>query len=281
MKRSHRLVDLTYYLLQNPQKLIPLTYFAEKYDSAKSSISEDLSIVKTTLEEKRYGTLVTVAGASGGVKYIPIANIDESKEMLNEMKQLLENSERLLPGGYLYISDLLGDPRYVNSIGRIMSSAFIGREIDCVMTVATKGIPIAYAVASNLNKPVIIVKRDSELTEGSTVNVNYISGSTKRIQTMVLSKRALAPGTRVLIIDDFMKAGGTINGMITLLEEFGATVAGIGVFIESEEKEDTLINEYISLLKLKNVDIKQKSISIDSGNYILALDNTSENLVEG
>jgi purine operon repressor len=279
MKRSHRLVDLTYYLLQNPQKLIPLTYFAEKYDSAKSSISEDLTIVKTTLEEKSYGTLVTVAGASGGVKYIPIANINESKELLNEMKQLLENSERLLPGGYLYISDLLGDPRYVNSIGRIMSSAFIGKEIDCVMTVATKGIPIAYAVASNLNKPVIIVKRDSELTEGSTVNVNYISGSTKRIQTMVLSKRALAPKTRVLIIDDFMKAGGTINGMITLLEEFGATVAGIGVFIESEEKEDTLINEYISLLKLKNVDIKHKCISIDSGNYINAFDK-SEDLVK-
>ena len=69
-----------------------------------------------------------------------------------------------------------------------------------------------------------------------------------------------------------MKAGGTINGMITLLEEFGATVAGIGVFIESEEKEDTLINEYVSLLKLKNVDVKQKNISIESGNFLNSLE---------
>jgi purine operon repressor len=274
MKRSHRLIDLTYYLLHNPQKLIPLTYFSDRYDSAKSSISEDLTIIKNTLEDQGYGTLITVAGAAGGVKYIPIANLNESCEILSEMKGLLENSERLLPGGYLYISDLLGDPKYVDTIGKIISSAFVGLKIDCVMTIATKGIPIAYAVASYLNKPVITVKRDSELTEGSTVTVNYISGSTKRIQTMVLSKRALSPNSNVLIIDDFMKAGGTINGMITLLEEFGATVAGIGVFIESEEKEDTLINEYVSLLKLKTVDIKQKYISIEPGNYVEMLSST-------
>ena len=56
------------------------------------------------------------------------------------------------------------------------------------MTVATKGIPIAYAVASHLNVPVVIVRRDNKVTEGSTVSINYVSGSSKRIQTMVLIK---------------------------------------------------------------------------------------------
>ena len=62
------------------------------------------------------------------------------------------------------------------------------------MTVATKGIPLAYAVANYLNVPVVIVRRDSKVTEGSTVSINYVSGSSKRIQTMVFSKRSLAEG---------------------------------------------------------------------------------------
>ena len=90
------------------------------------------------------------------------------------------------------------------------------------MTVATKGIPLAYAVASQLNVPVVIVRRDNKVTEGPTVSINYVSGSAKRIQTMVLSKRSMQKDSSVLIVDDFMKAGGTVMGMISLLEEFNA-----------------------------------------------------------
>lgn len=46
-------------------------FFAERYDVAKSSISEDLAIVKHTLAKHKNGILETVAGASGGVRYIP------------------------------------------------------------------------------------------------------------------------------------------------------------------------------------------------------------------
>lgn len=50
IKRSERLIDITRYMLERPHTLVPLTYFANRYDSAKSSISEDLSIVKKRLE---------------------------------------------------------------------------------------------------------------------------------------------------------------------------------------------------------------------------------------
>ena len=100
--------------------------------------------------------------------------------------------------------------------------------------IGSKGIPLAYAVANYLNVPVVIVRRDSKVTEGSTVSINYVSGSAKRIQTMLLSKRSLEEGSRVLIVDDFMKAGGTVNGMVSMLEEFKAYVAGIAVLVEAE-----------------------------------------------
>jgi purine operon repressor len=143
----------------------------------------------------------------------------------------------------------------------------VNTKIDVVMTVATKGIPLAYAVASQLNTPVVIVRRDSKVTEGPTVSINYVSGSAKRIQTMVLSKRSLAQGSKVLVVDDFMKAGGTVMGMISLLEEFNAQVAGIAVLVEAEKIEERLVDEYKSLVKLTDVDVKEKRIQVTEGNY--------------
>jgi purine operon repressor len=267
MRRSARLVDMTQHLLSYPHKLIPLTFFSEAYGSAKSSISEDLAIIKEAFESEGVGVLKTVAGAAGGVKYIPKTRDDHAISFMNELKKQLEKPERLLPGGYLYMSDLLGDPITLNKIGKLFASAYAEKEVDVVMTVETKGIPIAYATASYLNVPVVIVRRDNKVTEGSVVSINYVSGSSKRIQTMSLARRALAEKSRVLIVDDFMKAGGTIRGMIDLLQEFQATVVGCGVLVEAEEVTERLVDDYISLARLAEVDVREKQIHISLGSY--------------
>ncbi len=268
VKRSARLVEMTQYLLQRPHVLIPLTTFAERYNSAKSSISEDLTIIKEVFNDEGLGELQTLAGAAGGVKYIPKSPKSASLALMGGICAELQEPERILPGGYLYMSDLLGQPSIVDEIGKMFASAFSGIELDCVMTVETKGIPIAYATAGYLNLPVVIVRRDNKVTEGSAVSINYVSGSTKRIQTMSLARRALKEESNVLIIDDFMKAGGTIAGMVDLLREFKATVKGVGVFVESDEDvTDHLVEEYISLAVLTGVDTRNRHIIVKPGNY--------------
>lgn len=266
-RRSERLIDMTNYLLEHPRQLVSLTFFSERYGSAKSSISEDLAIIKETFEQRNIGTLQTVAGAAGGVKFhVKVADV-EAKPVITKLCNLIANPDRLLPGGYLYMTDILGDPSIVKQVGRLFASAYVDTDIDVVMTVETKGISIAYAVASYLNVPVVIVRKDSKVTEGSTVSINYVSGSTKRIQTMLLSKRSLAEGSKVLIVDDFMKAGGTINGMVSMLEEFKAHVAGIAVLVEAEKADERLVDEYLSLVRLSDVDVKTKQINVSEGNY--------------
>lgn len=267
LKRSARLVEMTQYLLVRPHSLIPLTTFAERYGSAKSSISEDLAIIKEVFEEEGLGELHTLAGAAGGVKFTPKVPKAASMHILEEIRQVLEQPDRLLPGGYLYMSDILGQPNLINEVGKLFATAFADRELDVVMTVETKGIPLAYATASFLNLPVVIVRRDNRVTEGSAVSINYVSGSTKRIQTMTLGRRALKEQSKVLIIDDFMRAGGTIQGMIDLLREFKASVEGVGVLIESAEVDEHLIEDYISVAKLTAADPKTKQISVVPGNY--------------
>lgn len=267
LKRSARLVEMTQYLLFRPHTLIPLTTFAIRYSSAKSSISEDLAIIKEVFELEGLGELVTMAGAAGGVKFIPKVPKDMSLQFIRNLCKQLGQPERILPGEYMYMSDILGQPAVMHEIGHIFATAFAGRDIDVVMTVETKGIPLAYATASFLNLPVVIVRRDNRVTEGSAVSINYVSGSNKRIQTMSLARRALKEESRVLIIDDFMRAGGTIHGMMDLLQEFRATVKGVGVFVESDGVVEHMIDDYVSLAKLSVIDAKNKQVSVVPGNY--------------
>src|SRR5690625_1772679 len=213
MKRSERLVGLVNFLLKNPKKQVQLSYFTEKYNSSKSSISEDLNIINDMFHYEGIGYIDTYTGVSGGISYIPKFNKDSYISFVDHLCETLKDPERILPGGYLYMSDLLGNPHIVNKVGQIFATSFINREVEAVITVETKGISLAYAVANYLNVPVIIARRNPKVTEGSSVSINYVSGSSEKIETMVLPRRNLRTGLNVCIIDDFMKAGGTINGI--------------------------------------------------------------------
>lgn len=267
IRRSERLIDMTQYLLDHPHELISLTFFAKRYDSAKSSISEDIAIIKKTFKERGTGHIETIPGAAGGVRFTPEIPYEEAKNYVSKLAQRLSEQDRLLPGGYVYLSDLLGEPKLLRQIGRIIASKYLGQQIDAVMTVATKGVPIAQAVSYYLNAPFVIVRRDSKITEGSTVSVNYVSGSSERIEKMELSKRSLRRGSRVLVVDDFMKGGGTVNGMKSLIEEFEAELVGITVFAESKFNGVRAVDDYTSLLYVEDVDTQTKTISVVPGNY--------------
>ncbi|SKA05856.1 purine operon repressor, PurR [Pilibacter termitis] len=265
-RRSERLIDMTQFLMNQPHELVSLTYFAEKYSSAKSSISEDLTIIKRTFKSRGFGELKTIPGATGGVKFIPKIPEELAREMIDELCEKLSDEDRLLPGGYVYLSDLLGQPNLLRKVGQIIASKYCDKEVDAVMTVATKGVPIAQAVSNFLNVPFVIVRRDSKITEGATVSVNYASGSSHRIEKMELSKRSLKSGSRVLVVDDFMKGGGTAHGMESLIEEFDCELAGICVFAESRFNGERSVSDYDSLLFVQDVDTKTKSITVVPGN---------------
>ncbi|AVP35838.1 pur operon repressor [Staphylococcus felis] len=267
-KRSERIVFMTQYLISNPNKLVPLTYFVDKFKQAKSSISEDVQIIKETFLKEQLGTIETVAGASGGVKYRPQMQKEEAVAVVNEVISLLQEKERLLPGGYLFLSDLVGNPRLLNKVGRLIATIYMKEELDAIVTIATKGISLANAVASVLNLPVVVIRKDNKVTEGSTVSINYVSGSTRKIETMVLSKRTLKEHSNVLIVDDFMRAGGSINGVMNLMNEFKAHVKGVSVLVESKEVKQRLIEDYTSLVRLSDVDEYNQEFKVEEGNSL-------------
>lgn len=268
IKRSERLVDLTYYLLDHPYELVSLTYFAERFNSAKSSVSEDLAIIKERFESQGIGVLETVAGAAGGARFIPKISRQTQEELIQDLIHEINHSERLLPGGFIYLSDILGDPKWLKVIGKVIANQFLDKEIDTVMTVATSGIAVAQSVATYLNVPFKIVTRDPKVTEGSTVSVNYVSGAdNQRVEKMELSRRSLAPNSNVLVVDDFIRSGGTIEGMESLLNEFDANLVGAAVVVENLKDRQAVDKHYQTLISVTDIDEPTKTIDFTLGSF--------------
>lgn len=267
-KRSERLVFMTQHLTTHPNQLIPLTYFVDKFTQAKSSISEDIRILKDVFENEGIGTVQTTAGAGGGVTFQPRISDDRAREVVSGFMEVLKMKDRLLPGGYLYMSDIMGNPHMMSDIGELIATMYGDEAIDAVVTVATKGISLANAVARKLNVPVAVIRKDNKVTEGSTVSVNYVSGSTRKIETMVLSKRTLKEGSKVLVVDDFLRAGGSITGVINLMEEFSAEVVGVSVLVEAKQVENRRFTDYTSLLKVSEIDEFNQSFLVEEGNCL-------------
>ncbi|MGZ4106835.1 MAG: pur operon repressor [Tumebacillaceae bacterium] len=266
MRRSERIVRLTQILLEQPHRVLSLTEMADKLDSAKSSLSEDLAIIREVMEAEGLGTLETQAGAAGGVRYVPGYHEDLSAQFIAKVSEILATGDRILPGGFLYMSDVLGQPEWLDTAGKMFAHKFKNAGAEYVVTVETKGIPLAVATARFLNVPMVVVRRDHKVTEGSAVSINYVSGS-RRIQTMSLSRRSIPERSKVLIIDDFMKAGGTAKALIDLLHEFSVDVVGIGIFMSTSEPADKVIDEYVSLATLREVNEQSRQVEIVPGTY--------------
>ena len=75
---------------------------------------------------------------------------------------------------------------------------------------------------------------------------------------MSLPRRNIKEGSRVILIDDFMRGGGTLKGMHDLMKEFKVEVAATGVLISTTKPEEEMIDNYFSLLELDEQSVKNK-----------------------
>lgn len=229
-------------LTASPNKIYTLSHFCEQFGSAKSSLSEDIDILRTIFSNFDLGEVSTVAGAAGGVRFRPRMSHAAALEFLQNLCDSLKDEKRLLPGGFLYVSDILSMPEIVRKMGIIIAGEFYASEPDFVLTMETKGIPVALMTAQSLGVPLVIARHSSKVYEGPAVNINYVSGSSNHIETMSLSRRAVKEGQKALIVDDFLKAGGTAKGMMDLMAEFNVEVVGSAFVMEKAGSGKKLIN---------------------------------------
>ncbi|NLL31165.1 MAG: pur operon repressor [Clostridiales bacterium] len=254
LTRNNRVVAITKLLTENPNKIIGLNKFSGLLNAAKSTISEDIVIVREVFTKLNMGKIETIAGAAGGIRYVPGINKEEAREFAESLCEILKDESRIIPGNFIYVTDLMYDPTIVSKAGLILSSLFNDKEIDSVVTVETKGIPLAYEVAKNLGIPLVIIRKEGKVTEGSTISINYVSGTSGRIQQMSLSKKLMKPNSKCIFIDDFLRGGGTAKGIVDLLNEFDSELVGMGVLVDNVGVKNKSISDYISLINLNNLE---------------------------
>ena len=119
-------------------------------------------------------------------------------------------------------------------------------------------------VAKLFDRPLVVVRKESKMTEGSVVTINYISGSSKRIQTMSLAKRAVSEGQKTIIIDDFIAGGGSVRAIFEMMKEFSITVLGCGAAISTRQPERKRIENYKSLMTLEEVNEEAQKLVFTS-----------------
>lgn len=247
--RHRRLVLLSQYLVAHPLIQSSLTELSHRFRVAKSTLSEDLMFVKEVMEQEGLGQIESQVGVQGGIRFVPAIEREALATSLNQWCQKLSEPDRMMSDGFLYMTDLLFNPRWIDSMGRLLAARFSALGIEFVATVETKGIPLALACAGALGCEVVLLRRDNRLSEGSSLSINYLSGSSHRIQSMSLSRRTAVRGGRVLFVDDFMKAGGTAKAAEDLLLEFDATVCGVGVLVATITPCEKLVGTFSSCLE--------------------------------
>ena len=255
IKRSERLGAMAHILAETPNRIHSLGEFCDLFGAAKSTVSEEIDLISRSFTQFDLGYIETLAGAAGGVRYRAIPSKERAMRALNALAERLSEPGRMLPGGFLYTSDVTSDPETAQILGEILAMPYYDAAPDFVLTMETKGIPIALMTARVLNVPLVIARRDSRAYEGSAVKINYIAGGgNERIETMALARRAVRSGQKALIVDDFMKGGGTLQGMVDMMREFQAEVTGVCVMIATSEPQEKRVKGAKSLLVLDGFD---------------------------
>lgn len=269
MKKNERIGIMIKLLSDSPCKLFSLKYFCDLFGAAKSSISEDLHAVGDMLSKMELGFIETIPGANGGIRFIPNISTEKIRELQSGLCEKLSEKNRLLGGGFLYTSDIMCDAKYISPVATTFAKLFHNAGADYVATIETKGIPVATLTAQMLNLPLVVIRREAKISEGSTVSINYFSGSYDRVQKMSIAKRAVVEGSKAIIIDDFMRGGGSIKGIAEILSEFNVQIIATGVIIAVNSPEKKKISNYVPIIYMDELDKENNSIVFSPNKEII------------
>lgn len=248
-QRTERLVRIAARFLASSSRQISLTDLAHDFNVSKTVISDDVEIINKAFLDEGLGMVAVDRGRTGGARFVPKIASSVKRECLGSLASLLSAPDRLLPGGLIYYSDVIFNPHYASMLGFILASEFSDLDVDVVMTTEVKGIPLGMFAAYALGVPLAVCRFRNRPSDGPAVGVHYPTSSGD-VRTMYLGSRQLKRGEKVLVIDDFMRGGSTVAGMLLMTKEFGASVVGVGILIVAAEPHPKAIPDYRALLRL-------------------------------
>ena len=149
-------------------------------------------------------------------------------------KRILQDG-KCFEGGILKVDSFINhqmDPILMKSIGVEFVRRFANKDFNKVMTIEASGIAPAIMVGYLLELPVVYAKKKQPKTMENMISTTVRSFTKDREYNVCISKDFLSKEDRVLFIDDFLANGNAANGIIDLIDQAGAQLAGMGFIIE-------------------------------------------------
>lgn len=154
---------------------------------------------------------------------------------MEQLKQRILKDGRALSGDILLVDAFLNhqvDVELMRAVGDEFARRFSDAGITRVATIEASGIAPAAMAALALGVPMVILKKSvSSILKDGIIQTEVFSFTKNAPYLLTLKRQFVAPGDRVLLIDDFLANGEAAFGGIRLLEQAGATVAGVGAVI--------------------------------------------------
>jgi xanthine phosphoribosyltransferase len=150
--------------------------------------------------------------------------------------------ERILRDGFNLGKGILKVDGFINhqvdaalmlEAGRELAARFAQAGATKVLTAEISGIAPALTTALTLGVPLVYARKTKPVTMTDPVYVEAAPSHTKGVSVFLMcSPEFLGPGDRILIIDDFLASGQTINALVRMVRHAGAELVGIGALIE-------------------------------------------------
>ncbi len=142
----------------------------------------------------------------------------------------------VLPGDILKVDCFLNhsiDVPFLLEMGREIATLYKNQGVNKILTIETSGIPIAFAAAQFMNVSVVFAKKNKTGNISDSVYSSRVESFTrKNVYDAVVSKEYLKKSDKVLVIDDFLAKGNALNGLMDIINQAGASLAGCAIAIE-------------------------------------------------
>jgi len=142
------------------------------------------------------------------------------------------------PGLRIAILNILGDTELVTACSKALAEKLSGVDYDILVTAEAKSIPLAHGVSYETHKPYVILRKSYKPYMGEALKADTLSITTGEPQTLYLDEkdRALMAGKKVVIVDDVISTGSTLQGMRMLLQKADAQVVAEAAILTEGER---------------------------------------------
>lgn len=168
--------------------------------------------------------------------------------MMKLLEERIKQDGRVIGTEVLKVDNFLNhqvDPALMKAVGDEFARLFADAKVDKVLTVESSGIAPAVFAALALNVPMVFARKKKSLTLSEDHYTADVYSFTKQeTNHVIVDKRFIQPGERLLLIDDFLANGQAVEGMMQIAEAAGAEVVGVGIVIEKTfQKGRALLDE--------------------------------------